>query len=299
MGSLRHRTRFSRSAWLSVAALVFTAAACAGAGTAMLEHPIMMDSNGPGTELYVLDDAGTIHKYRVSENGLSEYGRIAVPSDFVAADMTYARSETPESILMAGTQSGRGGVVLRLSLDSRTLKTWGFENICGGVDSGARNHTAYVATSDSNEIYKVDLRATGITPIAQIPDAVKLGPVAYDDAGQKIYVADVASGKVYEYSIATKSSRVFLTHLSAPSALVFDAETNRLFVADPGQRAIFVADAHAARPVAVPFVTGPLRAPYGMTLISGARVAVADHSLNSIFVFSNRGTLLFRFPAAQ
>jgi DNA-binding beta-propeller fold protein YncE len=156
-----------------------------------------------------------------------------------------------------------------------------------------------VATSDSNEIYRLDLQASRIAPMARIPDASKLGPVAFDEAKQQIYVADVASGKVYQYSIPAKSSKVFVSGLSTPTALVFDAETNQLFVADPGQRAIFVVDTRASKPAIAQFAAGPLRAPYGMTLISEGRVAVADYNANSIFVFSGKGDLLFRFPAAE
>ena len=167
------------------------------------------------------------------------------------------------------------------------------------MDSGSSGNTAYVATSDSNEIYRLDTQQARPTLMVRIPDASKLGPVAFDEDRQEIYVADVASGQVYQYSIATKTSKVFVTHLSAPTALAFDADTRKLFIADPGQRAIFTVDTRAPKPAAVPFASDPLRAPYGMTLLSEGRVAVADYGANCIFVFSGKGTLLFRYPAAK
>lgn len=258
----------------------------------------MMDSNGPGSELYVLDDSGALHAFRLAENGLSEYARVSVPQGFAAADMSFLRSQMPASVMIAGNQAGRG-LVLRLSLDGRPLKSWGFQNVCSGVDSGAAGRSAYVATSDSNELYRLDPQGPHVTLVAHIPDATKLGPVAFDEAGQKVYVADVASGRVYQYSIAARSSKVFVTHLSAPTALAFEAETNRLFIADPGQRAILTVDTRAAKPVAVPFASHPLKAPYGMTLVSAGRVAVADYRANAIFIFSGSGSLLFRYPAGQ
>ena len=288
------QVRFSQRAWWFAAALALLLAA--GAKPAPVERPIMMESNGPGSELYVLDETGILHEYRVSENGLAEYGHLLVPSGFNASDMSFAQTETPHSLLIAGTRAGHG-VVLRLALDSRTLRTWSFQNICGGVDTGARAAVAYVATSDSNEIFRIDLKGTGISRVAQIPNASKLGPLAYDETHQDIYVADVAGGRVYQYSLAARSSRVFVTHLSAPTALVFDEITNRLFIADPGQGGIFAVDTRSARPVAIRFAMAPLQAPYGMTLISQDRVAVADHRSNSIFVFSGNGRLLFRYPA--
>jgi DNA-binding beta-propeller fold protein YncE len=295
---LRSRLSIISATCLVLLAIVLVPQTGAGADRTKFEHPVMMDSNGPGSELYVLDDAGILHEFRVSDNSLEEYGRVSIPQDFKAADMSYARSEMPGSTLIAGTEAGRG-LVLRFSLDGRSLQTWGFQNVCSGVDSGEANHTAYVATSDSNEIYKLDLRGQRIAPLARIPDATKLGPVAFDEARQEIYVADVASGRIYQYSIAAKSSKVFVTGLSAPTALVFDAETNQLFVADPGRRAVFVVDTRASKPVAAPFVSEPLKSPYGMTLISKGRVAVADYGANSVFVFSGQGKLLFRFSSPQ
>lgn len=259
-----------------------------------LQRPIMMDSNGPGSELYVLDAAGVIHQLRVSESALNEYGRSAVPPDFTAADMSFLRSNTPASLLIAGTQNGRG-VVIRLSLDSKTLTTWPFPNVCSGVDSASSGTTAYVATSDSNEIYQLDPRGQRTNRITAVREASKLGPVALDDKRQLIYVADVANGQVYRYSAQTRKSAV-VARVSTPTALVFDADTDKLFIADPGQRSIFVVDTRANTPAAAPFVSDGLRAPYGMTLLSEGRLAVADYSSNSILVYSGSGKLLFRFP---
>jgi len=275
-----------------------TPQAALAADRATFERPIMMDSNGPGSELYVLDESGVLHEFLVKEDGLAEYGHIAVPSSFAAADISFLQSKTPASVLIAGTQSGRG-LVMRLSIGGRVLQTWPSQNVCSGVDSGSSGNVAYVATSDSNEIYRIDTRQAQAKLVARIPDASKLGPVAFDELRQELYVADVASGQVYQYSIATKTSKVFLTHLSAPTALVFDADTGRLFIADPGQRAVFIADTRAAKPAAVLFASDPLKAPYGMTLVSEGRVAVADYNADSIFVFSGKGVLLFRYPAAR
>lgn len=292
--------KFPSGLLLGFALLGFALAPRAGfaADRTPFERPIMMDSNGPGSELYVLDESGVLHEFKVNGDSLAEYGHVSVPSDFAAADISFLRSKTPASVLIAGTQSGHG-LVMRFSITGHVLQAWGSQNVCSGVDSGSSGDTAYMATADSNEIYKVDTKQAQTILVARIPDASKLGPVAFDEQRQELYMADVASGQVYQYSIATKTSRVFLTHLSAPTALVFDADTGKLFIADPGQRAVFVADTRAPRPTATVFASDPLKAPYGMTLISEGRVAVADYNADSIFVFSDKGALLFRYPAAR
>jgi len=284
-----------RTLCLSLLALNFATGAPAGDDRAQLERPVMMDSNGPGSELFVLDASGSLHKLRLVQDKLEEYGRFSLPAGFTAADMAYSSSDGQESLLMAGTESGRG-VVVRYSLDGQPMKTWRFRNICSGIDFGAATHSAYVATSDSNEIYRLDLRGTGIDYVTRIAYATKLGPVAFNEAQQEIYVADVASGRVYQYGIVTKASKVLVTDLSAPTALAFDAEAGQLFIADPGRRAILSVNTRSSEPVAAEFASDPLKAPYGMTLISKGRVAVADYGSNSVLVFSNSKALLFRYP---
>jgi sugar lactone lactonase YvrE len=259
------------------------------------ERPIMMDSNGQGSELFVLDAGGTLHEFRVTDSSLEEYRSISLSPTLTAADMSYAVAGGQESLLVAGTQKDRG-IVARYALDGRQLQLWTFRVICSGIDFGSASHSAYVATSDSNEIYRVDLQGTESKLVARISTAMKLGPLAFDEAGQKVYVADVAAGAVYQYSLATKSAKVLALKLSTPTALSYDVDTGRLYIADPGRRAIFTVDTRASKPIANEFVSSPLISPYGMALLSGDRVAVADYGARSIFVFSSKKGLLFRFP---
>jgi DNA-binding beta-propeller fold protein YncE len=275
---------------------LFAAQVGAGFCQTRLERPIMMDGDGP--DLFVLDSAGTLHEFEVAQDSLTEYGRIFLPSTVTPADMAYAASGGQRSVLIAGSQMGRG-LVTMYSLDGRSVRTWNFRNICSGIDFGPKSHTAYVAMSDSNEIYRLDTQGTESTYVSRIPNATKLGPLAFDEANQIIYVADVAVGAIYQYSIATKSTTVLVSDLSAPTAVSYDPEAGRLYVADPGRRGIFIVDVRSSKPVATGFVSAPLKSPYGMALVPNARLAVADYGANSIVIFSDRGALLFRFPSAN
>jgi len=267
----------------------------AGQNEVALEHPVMVDSNASGSELFVLDAAGTLHALQVGTNKLQESGTFAVSPELTPADMAYASWSGQEALLIAGMQAGHG-VVMSYSLDGRALKTWELPNLCSGIDFSAKTHSAFVATSDSREIFRVDLQGTKSTFVARIADATKLGPLAFDEAHQMIYVADVASGRIYGYALATRTTSVLLTGLSAPTALSYDPDGRRLYVADPGRRAIYRVEMNSAKPVAAQFAASPLKAPYGMALISNNQLAVADYAGNSIAVFSGKGALLFRFP---
>lgn len=262
---------------------------------AEFDRPIMMDSNAEGSELFVLDAGDTLHEFRVTGNSLEEFRSISLPPSLTAADMSYLLAGGQESLVIAGTQNDRG-IVARYALDGQQLQVWKFPNICSGIDVGSASHTAYVATSDSNEIYRVDLQGTQSAFVARISTAMKLGPLAFDEAGQRVFVADVAAGAIYQYSLARKSVKVLVTGLSTPNALSYYPDTRLLYVADPGRRAIFTADTRAGKPVARELVSSPLKSPYGMALLSGNRLAVADYGAQSVYVFSGKGALLFRYP---
>lgn len=259
------------------------------------ERPIMMDSNGSGSELFVLDAGAVVHELHVSDGGLQEHRIIALPSGLAAADMTYASSRGQDVLLIAGAESGQG-VVLMYSLDGKRMKSWNLQNVCSGIDFSAASHAGYVATSDSNEIYELDVLETEVTYVTRMADATKLGPLAFDDTRKDIYVADVAAGRVYQYSMATKAGKVLVGDLSAPTALTFDPETRQLFIADPGRRAILTVDTNSKNPTLAPLASDSLKAPYGMALLSKNRIAVADYGANSIAVFSSKGALLFHSP---
>jgi hypothetical protein len=280
---------------LILALAIFTAQIPASMAQFRFERPIMMDGNG--ADLFVLDIAGTLHEFHVTKDSLEEFHQISLPRELTPADMSFVMSKGEPKMLIAGSQLNRG-IVMLYALDGRSERTWNFRNVCSGIDYGSNSHTAYVATSDSNEVYKVDLqKGTESTFVVRIPNATKLGPLAFDEANQVIYVADVAVGAIYQYSLATKLSKILVSDLSAPTALSFDADSGRLFVADPGRRGIFTVDTRSSNPVTVEFVSAPLKSPYAMALTSNDRLAVADYGASSVIVFSNKGVLLFRFPA--
>lgn len=54
-------------------------------------------------------------------------------------------------------------------------------------------------------------------------DAAKLGPLAFDEVRQEIYVADLAAGRIYNDSVAAKASTTLVTNLSAPTAFSFES----------------------------------------------------------------------------
>jgi len=263
-------------------------------GRPKLERPIMVDSDGPGSQLFVLDAWGTLHEFRVAKNSLEEFASITLPATLAASDMTYLPAGGQESVLIAGTQMGGESWPDIASMDDNS-KLGRFETFALG-STLARAAIPRTWQLQIRTIYRLDLQGTESNYVARIPNATKLGPLAFDEAGRKIFIADLAVGAIYQYSLATKASRVLVSNLSAPTALSFYPETGRLYIADPGRRAIFTVNTRSSQPVLTEFVSEPLKSPYGMALLSSDRMAVADYGANSVLVFSSKAQLLFSFP---
>ena len=58
---------------------LFSLQAGEGPERTKFERPIMMDSNGPGTKLFVLAAWGTLHEFQVTKNSLEEFKSISLP----------------------------------------------------------------------------------------------------------------------------------------------------------------------------------------------------------------------------
>jgi len=290
--NLLSRTRFL-SIPLILGLSLLTLQVGSGFAQTKFERPIMLDSSG--ADLFVVDVSGTLREFHIGQNHLDEYQHFSLPSTLAPADMSYGTSNGGEFVLIAGSESGRGTVAM-YALDGKILRSWNFRNICSGIDFDTASNTAYVATSDSKEIYRLDTGKSESTYVTRIPDATKLGPLAFDGATQTLYVADVAAGAIYQYSLATKSSKVLVSELSTPTALSFDPQTGQLYFADPGRRGVFVVDTRSPKPAVTEFVSSPLRSPYSMARTSGDQLAVADYGAARILIFSGKGDLLFKFP---
>ena len=110
---------------------------------------------------------------RLRQN-LEESRSVPLPASFSPSDMSYSGVSGQESVLIAGSESGHGAVK-RFDMDGRALQTWDFKNICSGIDVSADRKSAYVATADSKEIYRIDLQGSTTSYVASIPGARAAG----------------------------------------------------------------------------------------------------------------------------
>jgi DNA-binding beta-propeller fold protein YncE len=259
-----------------------------------LFQPVAIDK-GSSSDVFVLDIQGTVHRLQQSGNSLTQVAAFHLPSSRQFVDMSYSVIDGQQSIFVVGVQLDRG-YIWRYAIDGRSLDYWPLANIGAGITCNDATHSVYLATSNSNEIYHLDLDNRKLSYISQISGARKIGPLTIDPANQVLYVADIDAGVIYEHSIRTESTKRLASGFSAPSALYFDAPTGRLYVADAGLRKIVFVDTHAKKQVLTDFVSSPLKSPTGFALLSGGIAAVTDLRANQVYLFSSRGALLSHFP---
>lgn len=277
-----------------LASLVFSTQSAQQRGAVKLANPIAIDRGG-STDIFVLDARGTVHRLQETSNSLTQLSSFQLPGLPQVADMAYYSSGSEQSLVIAGVELNRG-FVWQYSLDGHNLQTWPLRNIGAGLVSSEANHCVYLATSDSNEIYQLTLDDRKISYISQIPGARKLGPLAIDDGSHTLFVGDIDGGAVYEYSLSEKSTKLLVSGLVVPSALYFDQQSGRLYVADAARGKVLSVDTRSKKPILIDIVSAPLKSPTGVSLLLGGGLAVTDLAANAVYLFSDQGKLLSRFP---
>lgn len=111
-------------------------------------------------------------------------------------------------------------------------------------------------------------------------------------ARQEIYVADGGRQNLPAFD-RHQTWNTLAGNLSAPTALSFDPNSGRLYIADPGCREIFTLDTRSNKAALGQFASGQMQAPIGLTLPLQNRLSVVEYIANSVLVFSKDGVLLF------
>lgn len=259
-----------------------------------LRDPIAIHK-GASSDLFVLDAGGTVHRLQKTQDHFDETSAFSLKNTSGPIDMTYALFNRQDSLIISSFQVGIA-TLAQYASDGKLLNNWILKHVCSGVDVDNSNGALYVATSDSNEVYKIDLRTRRTSYVGEIHSAKRLGPLVLGPNNQIIYIADVAGGSIYEFSLVTGNSRKLISGMSSPSAFFFDLQTRRLYIADNGQRKIFTIDTSVPQPVLMQFASKPLSSPSGIAPRSPDGLAVTDEDTNSVLFFSSQGIFLNRFP---
>jgi len=110
--------------------------------------------------------------------------------------------------------------------------------------------------------------------------------IAFNSAGD-LFVANQATGTIYEIAPGGGSASVFASGLDTPNGLAFDSSGN-LYVSNGGNGVI---DEITPSAVVTPFVTG-LSSPNGLAFDSAGDLLVVNHNTSQVLEFSSTGTAL-------
>jgi sugar lactone lactonase YvrE len=160
-----------------------------------------------------------------------------------------------------------------------------------GIALDYPNRTLYISTLGDASIYQVDLRRNGeLRYLMQVPGATRLGALAVDAAGQRLYAADPFSGTVYAVSLTNRQSSPLVNGLGEPMALAIGQGANLLYVADRAKRCVWAVHLRQGQPNPIRFwSSNSLREPLGLAVDSNGTVWIGDKSSKVVFGVTANG----------
>ena len=281
-----------------------------------LGNPVAVD-RASDSSVYVLSADRYIRRFDISGEQITLKGQFPVTGTPV--DFTYSRSGQVESLFVCSINFGKG-VISRYSTDGNLMKSWWLWHPCGGVDYDPDLQILYFGTTDTREIYRIDLKTdTSPESLSQLPQMQKMGPIALDSTGKVLYIGDIAGGVLFEFDIANRSVRTLISGLGAVAALYADPNSQALYIVDSvartvlltklgpppqGQQASTQAKSQkptqkgkfANIPTQVVTHAPELRSPSGVVPLDNGRYLVSDYGANALFLVSANGKVSSRFP---
>jgi len=252
---------------------------------------------GRSAEAIILRADGRLYSFD-TQRGRTPNEFFRVPSDFAASDIGIASTANGQVkclIVNSKSTSKYASFVLQLSADKKQVWTkLPDRGVYVGIAVESAGKFAYATNSTTNTVYRVELgnERGRVTPVASMPKAEVLGSMVLDEAGQRLFVADMTGGAVFMVSLGKKSEprRVEVSSASEIRALAWQPAGRRLFVADAGQESVFAIDPE--RPTDVYEVTHKVfKQPSGLALATDGSVWGVDQGSRTLFqILANQRT---------
>jgi DNA-binding beta-propeller fold protein YncE len=163
-----------------------------------------------------------------------------------------------------------------------------------------RNDTLYVADPGAQALWIFKVSERRYIKVRQLGDIALVSPVAVTaKSDAEFYVADSWNGRIYLIDKEGRLIRVFAeNNLKRPAALAFDANRQRLYVADSGAHLIAVFDANGTRIQTIGkrgSREGEFNYPTHLTLDRNGTLLVTDALNYRIQAFDRDGKFLWKF----
>jgi DNA-binding beta-propeller fold protein YncE len=290
------KTVFLRNAISLLGAVLITNMAAAGE----IEHPVALDAL-PSTGLIVLGAKGTVYQLRGSSGTYSASGSFRLPVNESPVDLTLAQINQKFYIFVTSnltTGLGNTGRVTQYNLDGHFVQYWSVRGVCAGIDYDGNSHTLYLANSSESEILSIHFNSDGsskVTSLGAISHVAQIGPLAFDAAGNKIYLGDIASGGIYVFDLSTKKSTTLGPRVGNVAALRIGPSGRRLLAADSQHKQIAIIDIDSKAQSTVWQTGARLRFPSGLAFVDSGLLAVSDYDLGVIYFISQDGKVVGEF----
>ena len=228
-----------------------------------------------------------------------------VPAAFQAVDVAAApfrkgaitcftlnAKPTPKPSVQSASASepAPGSFVMQLMPDRREVWTWMPERgVYIGVAVDGDAGVAYTTNSTTGGVFRVvlgDQRAP-VVEVARIIEADRIGTLALDAAGERLFVADIAMGRLFVVPLTPGRRMTTITIPDAEEirAVAWSPLARKVFVADSAQEAVWSIDPE--RPENPVRLRDPrLREPSGLTTTRDGHVWLVDEGAKSVFQLS-------------
>ena len=179
-------------------------------------------------DLYVLSDSGQPVTKKDCQLGLR-----------VPAALAQTGGSGAETLLIAANQIvGLESVpyVISFSTSNGTQRTMRSlqSGLVGGIAAEVDGSSVYLTNGVDRQAYSFLLQQgslRGARGLAMFPDAVRLGALVLDSKNKHLFAMDSGTESVYVIDITARKGKIFLDGLNNLSALAFDPDGRKLYVA--------------------------------------------------------------------
>jgi DNA-binding beta-propeller fold protein YncE len=284
---------------VAVALIGFSAQAGSDGGGYRI-HPDALSALASG-ELLVLDKTRGLFRFSPETGASVPVARFGL---FAAIDLWSATISGTESAFVTLRSEDRSEL-RRIDLASKKTEAWRlpiWRGNLAGVAVDPQGKLAYVAGGRSGEIYKIDLgNPSSIgSSFARVQNGANLGPLALDRKRMRLLVADYERGALFGVDLATGRARLITTFAGEASALVVNARTDELLIADSLSKKIWklALGSEASKPVEL-IRLKDFRSPLGLALGPGGAIWVGDEMAGALFLLDQKGHLLRTFQLSS
>lgn len=264
-------------------------------GQGEIRKPIAIDRH-PRGDLYVLGSSGSVTEIGLMPKYKGRLRTILPPRNRImygseSSDIVAAELSGQECLFISGLLDGRAQIT-QIDLDGHLQRVYSLPFPGAGFDIDVNEHLIYIASGYGGEIWRFNIATEEKLHPLSVLGAKSLGPLVISLGQRSVYVADQGSGTVFQLSIADGELRSSYELGGQPTALAFDEQIQRLYVADAESGKIFRVTAKSGRVSTVVTmlhnVTGVAPGPLGSVFVS-------DADSNAVYQFSDDGKLMEKF----